>query len=95
MDSLGLVVVLQMDGVIEDFAPYIESGLPVIVAVDADIIRYWPYSDNHAVVVIGFDEKNVYVNDPAQPETGLTVDMNTFQLAWSRRDYAYAVIRLA
>lgn len=90
-----MVVVFQTDGVVEDFAPYIESGLPVIVAVDADDPAKWPYYSNHAVVVIGFDDECVYVNDPAQEETGLRIGRQTFELAWSERDYEYAVLRLA
>jgi len=94
-DALGLVVEIHTDGTLERFEPYIESGLPVIVAVDADDPQDWPYVRHHAVVVIGFDDQHVFVNDPAQLETGLAVDLNTFMLAWSRRDYDYAVIRLA
>ncbi|MEZ4865079.1 MAG: C39 family peptidase [Caldilineaceae bacterium] len=77
------------------FEPYIESGLPVIVAVDADHTAYWPYYRDHAVIVIGFDEAHVFVNDPAQAEAPLAVDIGTFLLAWANRDYEYAVIRLA
>lgn len=92
--SLGLVVEHHYNGTIERFAPYIEAGLPIIVAVDADIPTKWPYYGHHAVVVIGFDDETVYVNDPAQVETGRAVEVDTFQLAWERRDYQYAVIRL-
>lgn len=93
-DVLGIVVEIHTDGALNRFEPYIESGLPIIVAVDADDPRDWPYVRHHAVVVIGFDSEYVFVNDPAQAETGLAVEINTFLLAWSRRDYDYAVIRL-
>jgi hypothetical protein len=94
-DELGLVVAF---GYWRDdltlFGPYIEVGLPVLVAVDADVAEEWPYFDNHAVVVVGFDDSYVYVHDPSQAETPFTVDAETFLLAWSRRDYEYAVLRL-
>jgi ABC-type bacteriocin/lantibiotic exporter with double-glycine peptidase domain len=92
--TLGVVVEVQTDGTLEMFESLIESGLPVIVAVDADSPRYWPYVRHHAVVVIGFDEQRVFVNDPAQPEEPLEVDVDTFLLAWLRRNYQYAVLRL-
>lgn len=76
------------------FDPYIESGLPVIVAVDADTADQWPYYRDHAVVVIGFNDEYVFVNDPAQAEAPLEIDIDTFLLAWANRDYQYAVIRL-
>jgi len=94
-DALGLVVEVAEDGELAAFGPVLDSGLPVIVAVDADSLRYWPYTRHHAVVVIGFDEQRVYVHDPAQAEAPLAIDLDTFLLAWSRREYEYAVIRLA
>lgn len=93
--SLGLVIEMHHgNDNIEQFAPYIESGLPIVIAVDADIPSSWPFCQQHAVVVIGFDSEHVYVNDPAQDETGLAVGIDTFLLAWSRRSYTFAVIRL-
>lgn len=94
--ELGLVVELgSWQDDLTLFVPYIESGLPVIVAVDTDAAAYWPYYRDHAVVVVGFDDAHVFVNDPAQVEAPLAVDIDTFLLAWANRDYAYAVIRLA
>lgn len=93
-NALGLVVEIHTDGILDRFEAYIESGLPVIVAVDADDPLDWPYVRHHAVVVIGFDDQHVFVNDPAQAETGREVALNTFMLAWSRRNYDCAIIGL-
>ncbi|MEM7133276.1 MAG: C39 family peptidase [Chloroflexota bacterium] len=94
--SLGLVVEMyEFNEDIFQFTSYLESGLPILVAVDADLSYEWPYYKEHAVVVIGCDDENVYVNDPAQDETGLEVDMEIFLHAWARRGYQFAVIRLA
>jgi hypothetical protein len=93
--ALGIVVEVRTEGVLEQFGPHLESGLPVIVAVDADDPSYWPYVPHHAAVVVGFDEQRVFVNDPVHPEAPLELDRDTFLLAWSRRDFQYGVIRLA
>jgi ABC-type bacteriocin/lantibiotic exporter with double-glycine peptidase domain len=93
--ALGVVVEIQTGESPETFAPYLESGLPVIAAVDADDPRYWPYTHHHAVVVVGFDAQQVFVHDPAQAEAPLAIDRDTFLLVWSRRDFQYAVIRLS
>ncbi|MEZ4663222.1 MAG: C39 family peptidase [Caldilineaceae bacterium] len=93
--ALGLVTVTAKWGQPATFAPYIESGLPVIVAVDTDYADLWPYVPNHAVVIVGFDDDVVYVNDPQLDEPLFAVDIDTFMLAWSHRDYQYAVIQLA
>lgn len=94
-NSLGLVVEMYefKDDVLQ-FSSYLELSLPIIVAVDADLPYEWPYYKEHAVVIIGYDDDNVYVNDPAQDETGLAVDMDIFLHAWARRGYQFAVIRL-
>lgn len=93
--ALGIVVELHYNGEIDDFEQYIELGLPIIVAVSNDITNGWPYYRDHAVVVIGFDDEVVYVNDPAQSETGSRVKRLLFELAWDPRDFQYAVLRLA
>jgi ABC-type bacteriocin/lantibiotic exporter with double-glycine peptidase domain len=93
-DTLGLVIEVHTGGRLEQFGPSIASGLPVIVTVDADDPQYWPYVRHHAVVVVGFDDQHVFVHDPAQPAGPLAVDIGTFLLAWSRRDFQYSVIRL-
>jgi hypothetical protein len=68
--------------------------VPIIVAVDSDAPDQWTNYQNHAVVVVGFSLTEVYVNNPAVNAMPEIVDVNTFLWAWSRRDYAYAVIRL-
>lgn len=93
-DALGLVVEYAEWATLTRFAPYLEEGLPIIVAVDSDAPDQWPYYQNHAVVVVGFNDDEVYINNPAAFDAPEVVDMNTFLWAWSRRDYEYAVIRL-
>lgn len=63
--------------------------------MNADIATEWPYYRDHAVVVVGFDDVHVFINDPAQVEAPLAVDIDTFLLAWANRNYEYAVMRLA
>ena len=93
--ALGLITITAKWGQPATFAPYIESGLPVIVAVDTDYADLWPHVPNHAVVIVSFDNDIVYVNDPQLNEALLAVDIDTFMLAWSHRDFQYAVIQLA
>ena len=93
--ALGVVVEIYRGGTPDAFVSYLESGLPVLVAVDADDVQFWPYTHHQAVVVVGFDEQQVFVHDPMQIEAPFAVDLDSFLLAWSRRDEQYAVIRLA
>lgn len=94
-EELGLLITVKRWGDLTTFVPAIESGLPVLVAVNAEDPQNWPYVGNHAVIVVGFDNQSVFINDPAHVNAPLAIEINTFLLAWSYRDYEYAVIRLA
>lgn len=73
----------------------LENHNPVVVAVDTIELPYWGKRTYHAVVAIGFDEKFVYVNDPAFGSEAIRVAKLEFELAWLERDYMGAVIRQA
>lgn len=92
--ALGVDIELAEQGTLATFATILESGLPVIVAVDSDDAAHWPHYHHHAVVVIGFDADQVYVNNPAVADAPQAVQIETFLWAWSQREYEYAVIRL-
>jgi hypothetical protein len=77
--------------------------LPVIVAVRTDDLPHWinrtdlaaeEKATDHAVVVVGLDRDNAYVNDPDFEQVPQVIELNEFLLAWSDRDYEYAVIGL-
>jgi len=91
--SLGVVVKLNDSDKLATFEPVIESGLPIIVALDSYNGDYWPHDSNHAVVVIGFDDNNAYINNPTVAETEV-VEIGTFMLSWSFRNFQYAIISL-
>jgi uncharacterized protein YvpB len=44
------------------------------------------------VLVVGFDEHAVYINDPAFEQAPQRVPRADFELAWLEFDYRYAVI---
>jgi ABC-type bacteriocin/lantibiotic exporter with double-glycine peptidase domain len=68
------------------------QGSPVIVFVRTNELPYWAYATDHALVVVGYDEANLYINDPYFPEAPLLVPRGDFELAWLERDYYYALI---
>jgi uncharacterized protein YvpB len=53
---------------------------------------YWTYATDHAVLVVGYDEQAVYINDPAFEQAPQRVSRADFELAWLEFDYRYAVI---
>ena len=70
----------------------LQQGHPVIVFVRTGELPYWEYSTDHALLVVGYDESQLYVNDPNCSEAPLAVPRGDFELAWLERDYHYALI---
>lgn len=70
------------------------QGYPVIAFVRTNDLPYWTYATDHALVVVGYDETHLYINDPYFPEAPLLVPRGDFELAWLERDYYYALITL-
>lgn len=74
---------------------YLQKGEPVIAFVDTGELSYWSRITNHALVVVGLDEENVLVLDPAFSATLRLIPHEEFQLAWLNGDYACGIIHKA
>ena len=72
----------------------LEQGLPVIVFLRTGDLPYWKYSTDHAVVVTGYDSEThqLFVHDPYADQAPMAVPQGDFELAWSERDYHFAII---
>lgn len=65
---------------------------PIIVFVRTGELPYWSYGTDHALLVVGYDEANLYVNDPHFANAPIIVPRGDFELAWLERDYYYALL---
>jgi hypothetical protein len=66
---------------------------PPIVFVKTGELPYWNGQDvEHALVVVGMDERTILLNDPAFRRAPVKVSLGDFDLAWLERDEMYAVI---
>jgi ABC-type bacteriocin/lantibiotic exporter with double-glycine peptidase domain len=70
----------------------IDRNLPVIAFLFTGDLPYWQDNTPHAVVVVGYDDTNCHINDPAVGDAPQVVQWDEFMLAWGEMDYAYAVI---
>ncbi len=70
----------------------IKQGHAVIVFVRTGELPYWKYDTDHALLVAGYDDEHLYVNDPDQEDAPIAVPRGDFELAWLERDYYYALI---
>ena len=91
VSDLGVNVSYAL-GTLQELLEYLADGKPSIVLVRTGQLPYWTYATDHAVVVVGFDEEAVYVNDPAFEQAPQRISQADFELAWMAFDYRYAVI---
>ncbi len=80
------------EGSLDEIKSHLGNGTPCIALVRTEELSYWTYSTDHAVVVVGFDEGILYVNDPAFEEHPQSVSEVEFELAWMLFDYRYGII---
>jgi ABC-type bacteriocin/lantibiotic exporter with double-glycine peptidase domain len=79
-------------GELVDLNRALDSGLPLTVFVWTAELPYWSVTTWHAVVVVGYDERYFYVNDPAFDEAPQVVLRGDLDLAWLAYDSYYAVV---
>ncbi|GLZ48472.1 hypothetical protein Acsp06_46570 [Actinomycetospora sp. NBRC 106375] len=87
-------------GSLKDLELLLDQDRDIIAYVDADEIWYHQDDDaadggtdaNHAVVVTGIDDENVYLADPGDPSGAVSVvPRATFEDAWSDSDHEMLV----
>lgn len=77
------VQVVYAQGSLELLRAWLAKGTPVIAFVQTSELPYWKGVEaRHAVVVIGLDDANVYLLDPAQESDSISVSIGDFLLAW-------------
>ena len=74
---------------------YINNGLPVIVRVWTAMLDYWTVTTSHVVVVVGYDERLVFLNDPAFTSAPHRVVWDAFLAAWAEYDETAVVISIS
>ncbi|MDM8521373.1 C39 family peptidase [Anaerolineales bacterium HSG6] len=72
----------------------LNQGVPVIVQLWTTMLSYWNWisDSSHVVVVIGFDETYIYLNDPAFYNAPQQVLWDSFLAAWAEFDETSAII---
>jgi len=81
--QLGYNVNLRYSS-LEELKAFLEVGHPAIAFVRTGELDYWQNDFQHAIVVVGYDEDYIYINDPYFEEAPQKTRIETFQLAWRR-----------
>ena len=83
------------EGTWEMIETFVDDDQPVIVLVRTGELPYWQGVDTfHSVVIVGYDQTRVFVNDPYFEDAPKTVMRGDFLLAWLEMGYRYAVISI-
>ncbi len=86
------MIVIHKQGNWEELQEHLANNRPCIAFVKTIELPYWEEASDHAVVVIGLDDKYIYLNDPAFDTAPMQVSRGDFDLAWLGRDETYAVL---
>jgi len=92
LTRLGLHVIYKQGTLIE-LHHHIQNNIPCITFVKTAELPYWTEATDHAILVVGLDEKYIYLNDPAFDVAPVRVSVGDFDLAWLERDEYYAVVK--
>lgn len=93
LQSLGVSVLIE-HGEIEALRQHLERGLPPIAFVATAQLSYWDEATGHALVVVGLEDDQIYLNDPNFPDAPKIISVGEFELAWIDRDQFYALVQL-
>lgn len=91
LDRINLTV-HYAQGTIETLYSYLEEGHPCIVFVHTRELPDWTTRTQHALVVVGMDETDVWVHDPDQQDAPISIPLGDFDLAWFEMGEMFAVI---
>ena len=92
LEQHGVNVALHRNGTLSDLSQAIDQNVPPIVFIRTSELSYWQEDTQHALVVRGYEESHLLVNDPAFPDALRTVPADELMLAWDEFDNAYALL---
>ncbi len=72
---------------------FVHARRPDLILLRTRELPYWQGMDlYHSVVLVGYDDKHLYLNDPNFENVPLSVLVGDFELAWLEMNYRYAVL---
>ena len=93
LEQIGVTVTLT-EFALNEIETHLRAGRPVITYVNTSELPYWSVSVDHVVVVVGADEKQVYLNDPYFERVPQSVSRIAFRLALLRFNNRCAILAL-
>jgi hypothetical protein len=91
LTRLGFSVIYR-EGTLAELRDWLDRGQPVIALVNTGELPYWSYATLHAIVLVGYDDGNVYANDPHLAPSPQAIPTGDFDLAWLEMGNRYIAI---
>jgi ABC-type bacteriocin/lantibiotic exporter with double-glycine peptidase domain len=91
LTSLKIKVIYQEWSTAELVAT-LEIGRPVIAFIRTGFLDHYEEDFAHAIVIIGGQDQQVWIHDPAKSKGPVAVSWNGLLAAWSEFDYRGAVL---
>ncbi len=91
LSALGISVTYS-SGTLHALTEHLAQRRPCIAFVYTTHLSYWSEATRHAVVIVGMNERLVYLNDPFFDIAPQVVARLEFALAWDEMDNIYAVL---
>lgn len=91
LEELGVQVLLER-GEVQNLRDWLARDVPPIVFLNTGELWYWNEATGHAVVVVGIEGNEIYVNDPAFADAPKKILVDEFVLAWMDMRQFYGVI---
>jgi len=70
----------------------IDEGIVPFVFIRTNELSYWQTDTRHVILVVGYDEANFLIHDPAFADAPKSVNADELMLAWGEFDYLYATV---
>lgn len=84
---LGKLPIEKRIPTIQDVKQYLDEGYLLRVNVNSKALKGKKGYTGHSIIVIGYDENNIFVHDPGlPPREDLPVSWETFEKAWAYPD---------
>jgi uncharacterized protein Usg len=77
---------------LEQLQEWLDHDIPPIAFVQTAFLDYWTTNTPHAVVVVGINDNQVYLNDPAFDIAPQSTSLDGFLAAWIEMDEVAASI---
>jgi ABC-type bacteriocin/lantibiotic exporter with double-glycine peptidase domain len=92
LERYKIKVTIQKNGDLPQLLQCIDEGIPPLVFIHTGQLSYWQEDTQHVILMSGYEDRDLWVNDPAFPEGPQRIQADELMLAWDEFDNIYATL---